>query len=296
MAEALGNLCANTVGDLNLGLLQTALTALNGLPEEGRTEAVHDAIRKCITSHVLTNRIDVMLQLQLANPQALHNAPGGSTLAHHSCENSGHMLAQECIDVLEVLLLNGRDAFTIANPGCWFPIHLLARHGPVEALEYLLDACPEVPATTVVAGKNANLLHCVLDAYNEHTVTNRVAKARLLCTRYPAMMLQRQSTGCTPLFIACCAPFIADVVLALCEAGGREVARTRMGHPTRGHLLHGMLPLHAILNTDLKLASLISPAADAFRLLLRLYPEAAGVRAGMNGTPYQRACERDFPA
>jgi hypothetical protein len=42
----------------------------------------------------------------------------------------------------------------------------------------------------------------------------------------------------------------------------------------------------------------LSAAADAFRLLLRLYPEAAGTEGGLgahNKTPYQLAVEKGLP-
>ena len=50
----------------------------------------------------------------------------------------------------------------------------------------------------------------------------------------------------------------------------------------------------------LKTESLLSPWADAFRLLLRLYPEAASAEAGRNQyhkkTPYQLGVHFAFPA
>ena len=67
------------------------------------------------------------------------------------------------------------------------------------------------------------------------------------------------------------------------------------------HLDNGRLPLHMLIcykNRTLT-AEPLSAAADAFRLLLRLYPEAAGIEGGVGvhkKTPYQLAIEEDLPS
>ena len=140
-----------------------------------------------------------------------------------------------------------------------------------------------------------------------------MAKVRLICSLYPAMMLQRDSEGRTPLHGACRSSD-AEVVLALCEAGGCEAASAPVVHPTREyHLMNDRLPLHNFVFEQwdkLKKAPLLSPWVDAFRLLLRLYPEAAGVIAkipvphhytqngivGFGTTPYGMAVDKGLPA
>ena len=92
------------------------------------------------------------------------------------------------------------------------------------------------------------------------------------------------------------------MTLLLCEMGGRDVATTAFLHPADAEDLdNGRLPLHMLIcykNRTLT-AEPLSAAADAFRLLLRLYPEAAGIEGGVGvhkKTPYQLAIEEDLPS
>ena len=82
----------------------------------------------------------------------------------------------------------------------------------------------------------------------------------------------------------------------LIEAGGQEAASAAVVHPTRAnHPYNGQLPLHWLINynADTMTSAPLSEAADAFRLLLCLYPEAAGTEGGVGvgnkKTPYQLA-------
>jgi hypothetical protein len=135
------------------------------------------------------------------------------------------------------------------------------------------------------------------------------------------MMLQRDSRGQTPLYIECSKNRQYDnsaspaSILALCEAGGREVVSAPVVVPVvaaddnnddDGDRVinedEGWLPLHSFVSLCSRAAkedSLLSPWADAFRLLLRLYPEAAGIEGGRDyrfTTPYGLAVECDLPA
>jgi len=88
----------------------------------------------------------------------------------------------------------------------------------------------------------------------------------------------------------------------LLEAGGRKAASTAVVHPTNAlQFKNGRLPLHVLIYhhaSTLKTTPL-SEAADAFRLLLRLYPEAAGTVGGIGAThkktPYQLAVREGLP-
>jgi hypothetical protein len=80
----------------------------------------------------------------------------------------------------------------------------------------------------------------------------------------------------------------------LCDAGGTELVRTPVIHPTCP--FSGWLPLHFFVwSGQLHSASPLSDWADFFRFILSWYPEAAGIEAG-NGTckktPYQLAVDR----
>ena len=105
-------------------------------------------------------------------------------------------------------------------------------------------------------------------------------------------MLQRDSNGQTPLYEVFKYGTAAEAMLAICEAGGREVV-SAVVHPTHdNNRTNGWLPLHYFIDHQdhhLRQESLLSPWADAFRLLLRLYPEAAGVETDTAMTPARRA-------
>ena len=157
----------------------------------------------------MTTLLDLNTLLD-ADPEAARRTDSlGQTLAHSFCSDSRDIRAHECVQILKLLMIAHPDAFTEFATGM-LPIHNLAlRGGGAEALEFLLDAHPET-ATKLMTHfhtKSYNLLHGVAefrgyddyDRYAEPTV----AKARLLCARYPSMMLQRNGEGYTPLFLAC---------------------------------------------------------------------------------------------
>ncbi len=77
--------------------------------------------------------------------------------------------------------------------------------------------------------------------------------------------------------------------------------KTPIAHPTKAtNYGNGRLPLHLFIaaqpfRSD---SSLLSEVADMFRWLLRLYPEAAGIKGGMGAfkkTPYQMAVDNKLP-
>jgi len=246
-----------------------------------------------------------------ANPAAArHKDSDGWTLAHGACF-SDDVPAEEIMGILQLLMAAHKDAFEGFSRG-GLPIHLLARQGPVEALEYLLDACPE--AVHCLNAKSENLLHCVVEyGHPWRMIERRLAKVRLLCSRYPTMMLQREHTGRTPLHFAGSHNqydiindnLVLQTVVALSEAGGRTLLSTAISHPkSTDYYRNGWLPLGTLVDRwgfKLKTESLLSPWADAFRLMLRLYPEAAGIEGGRNDnnmcicTPYAVAVKEGLP-
>ena len=133
-----------------------------------------------------------------------------------------------------------------------------------------------------------NLLHLALGTHNHS------AKVKYLCSRYPELIHQRNGSGKTPLHLALGNSY-AGVSTAnyLCEVGGQELVRAPIIHPTKQS---GWLPLHSMISSAWQhgLTSPLSEGADFFRLMLRWYPEAAGIAAGRPGdlkTPYQLAAD-----
>ena len=142
------------------------------LAADSSSKVVIDAARRCLSSKVLTNRVETLKALLTANPSvATVTSPA---LAHLACLSSGHMPAQECVDILKLLVTAHRDAFTQEDDG-ELPIHYLAQYGPVEALEYLLGACPETAEMLSVSSEN--LLHYVATYPMLPHAANEVDKA-----------------------------------------------------------------------------------------------------------------------
>jgi hypothetical protein len=259
-------------------------------------EVVYDGITGCFSARwTIKNRVQTVAKLLEANPAvAQHKTDIGHNLAHQACLNSNRMGAADCIEVLKLVLARHTDVLKVANSIGRLPAHLAATESPVGVLDFVLGEYPE--AATVVDSQSRNLL-LIAAMFGPEEL--RAAKARLLCARYPAMMLQRDSGGLTPLFLSCGHGHGAMARL-LCEAGGREAASTAVLHPTNAqYAYNGWLPLHnliACIAVTLKTGPL-AEAADAFRLLLRLYPEAAGTEGGIGAThkrtPYQLALAVD---
>jgi len=265
-------------------------------------EVVYDGIVGCFAARSTSaDRVQTVVKLLEMNPAAARHKdmePRDWNLAHYASYASYHsdrIAATDCIEILKLVLARNKDALKEADDDGKLPAHVAAEWGPVEVLDFVLGEYPE--AVTAVDSESRNLLH-IAAGYgpDEHGA----ARARLLCVRYPAMMLQRNRDGRTPLVDSCLQGHAA-IALLLCEAGGREAASTAIMHPTNVQdSRNGWLPLHILIDlnaTTLKTEPL-SALADAFRLLLRLYPEAAGIKGGAGSdkkTPYRLAVDKGLP-
>ena len=163
----------------------------------------------------------------------------------------------------------------------------------------LLGLYPE--SASVVTNRSRNLLHLAV-CNRESTTSVMEAKVRYLCTRYPAMILQRDEEGDTPLLDATWHKNIPAMQI-LCEAGGQEHVRVPVAHLTNANVAYnGWLPLHCLINWNAESLrdSLLSKAADCFRMLLRMYPEGAGIEGGVGAVykmnPYQLAVDKNLPS
>ena len=113
------------------------------------------------------------------------------------------------------------------------------------------------------------------------------------------MIQQRNSCGKTPLHVSLGrSTYDLTPAKILLEIGGHEILRTPVIHPTAtNYSYNGWLPLHCFLASTIRSFSPISKKADFLRLLLRCYPEAAGISPGRHGyrdAPYQMAVDNDF--
>ena len=287
----LGLLCMYSV-DLDVRLVQCLAEA------DSSVEVVCDGIIGCFANSDLNNPVRAVAKLLKVNPAAAqHKAADGHNLAHEALIQSNSLSAGDCIGVLKLLLARHKDALKEADLHGMLPAHFAAQYGPLEVLDFVLSEYPG--AAAMVDNFSRTLLHIAAIHMEEEHLAATVC---LLCARHSHMMLQRNFNGVTPLLRACFGGHGATARL-LCEAGGQEAASAAVVHPTNAQDTHnGRLPLHYLIefDADTLISAPLSEAADAFRLLLRLYPEAAGTEGGVGVgykiTPYQLAVENYLPA
>ena len=289
----LGYLCKCSTGSSN-GRLVTCL-----LEVDSSTEVVGNGIRGCIESTDHDYVLEKVKMLLKANPEAAkyHDSIGENLL--HCAADRRKISFQLCIDIMQQILSIHKEAVREVDSIGRLPVHNAARDSTEEVMEFLLGLYPE-SASIVFTLVSFNHLHlAVIDT--ESTTSVMEAKFRFLCSRYPALMLQRDCSGFTPLHAAIVWK-ITPAVRILCEAGGQEQVKTTVADPTDdNNRYNGWLPLHYLIDrqADSLRDSLFSDEAGCFRMLLRMYPEAAGIEGGVGvaykKTPYQLGVGRNLP-
>ena len=284
----LGYLCTNSSCSDRL------ITCL--LEVDSSAEVVGNGIAGCLKSTDYTSLLERVRMLLTANPEAAkHCNSNGENLLHLAAQQ-GKLPFQLCIDIMQRILAIHKDAVREVCLSGWLPVHNSARSSTVEVMEFLLGLYPE-STSVVTTTRSSNLLRLAVND-TENTTSVMEAKARFLCSRYPAMMLQRDDAGGTSLHLAI---FLKNTpaVQILCNAGGQELIRAPVADPTNGY--NGWLPLHCLVYqcAESLRESHLSEAADCFRMFLRSYPEAAGIEGGVGAnkkkTPYQLAIDKNLP-
>ena len=304
----LGYLCANI--NCNDRLIACLLEV------DSSAEVVWNGIRGCLQFTNCSCVLERLDMLHKANPEAVKcRDVDGMNLLHLAAQFVDKPI-QECIDFMQRIVAVHKDALREVDSNGWLPVHTAAQFSTVEVMEYLLGLYPE-SASVVTADGSLNFLHLAV-CDRESTTSVVEAKVRFLCSRYPAMTLQRDDSGNTPLHDKIIY-FNFPVVQILCEAGGQEQIRAPVVHPTDvNNYSNGWLSLHILLFTHSKSLrdSPLSKEANCFRLLLRMYPEAVGIQGGVEvivdgededdedneedaplyrKTPYQIAVDEDLP-
>ena len=269
------------------------------LDVDSSTEVVWNGIAGCLQCTDCSRMLGRVEMLLKANPEAAkyRTSPFRSNILH-AATRSGKVSPQICIGFMKQVHDIHKDAVREVTLHGSLPVHTAARSSTVEVMEFLLGLYSE-SASVVTTDGSDNLLHlAVFDT--ENTTSVMEAKVRFLCSRYPAMMLQRDKSGSASLHFLSFFKNI-PVMQILCEIGGQEQMRLPIAHPTKANYSYnGWLPLHLLIgkNAEALRDSLPSKAADCFRLFLRMYPEAAGIEGGTgarNKTPYQLAVDENLP-
>jgi hypothetical protein len=218
-------------------------------------------------------------------------------ILHETCRRS--VPSTLCIDIMKMVLSLHKDAVQEVDDCGYLPIHSAATFCDVEVLQFLLGLYPE--ASNVVTSSGQNLLHL---AAHSVTADMAVSKVRYLCSRYPAMIQQKDRCGQMPVHdVSSTRNYKA--MLVLYEAGGIEQFTTPIVDSAPATFSqNGQLTLLRFVHYQSIFSclgsNLSSEAADTFRWLLRAYPEAAGIEGGVGHgskkTPYQLAVDRRLPA
>ena len=289
----LGYLCKNSSCSDHL------VVCLLGI--DNSAEVVGNGIAGCLKSidySCMLERVEMLLK---ANPEAAKYHDSDNENLLHSAAYQRKKPPQLCIDVMQQILAIYEGAVReVDSSQGWLPVHTAACWSTEEVMEFLLGFYPE-SATVVTDSRLSNLLHLAV-CDKENTTSVMEAKVRFLCSRYPAMILQRNFEGDTPLLVSIWFKNIPAVQI-LCETGGQEQVRVPVAHPTDVNWTYsGWLPLHFLIsNHSISLRdSLLSKEADCFRMFLRWYPEAAGIEGGVGAdnikTPYQLAVDHNLPS
>ena len=256
---------------------------------------VGGAIRACFNSSVRSSTLEKVDFLLKVNPEVVrHHFDSSQCNLLHLAVGSYSREIQLCIDIMKRIIALHPDVVRETNIAGELPIHTAAKHGSLEVVEFLLGLYPE-SATIVTVGKSENLLHLAASGGSN----NSAIKVKYLCSRYPEFIYQRDKNGNTSLHIAMGYLFSSNVSIAklLCEAGGQELVKMPTVRPTESaSSRNGWLPLHCFIPRTIwhRFSSPLSEEAGFFRLMLRWYPEAAGIEAGngrLKKTPYQLAVD-----
>ena len=300
----LGLLCFNLM--LRADKLPNADDLVNCLLEVDKSaEVVGDAIVGCLDAYSMAEVGDAEVdtghlynlieRLLKANPEAAkHRNSDDYNLLHQVGNRS--LPSQLCINIMKQILALHKDAVREADADSLLPVHYAVLSSDVEVVEFLLNVYPA--AANAVTAVGDNLLDFLLCSRSE-----AVPNVRYLCSRYPAMVQQRNNRGRMPVHVAAAARGGCQIMPALYEAGGVEQFKMPIAHSTNAdYIFNGLLPLHLFIRRQSDSLTTGSQAtaetADTFRWLLRIHPEAAGIEGGVGAnkkTAYHIAVDKVLP-
>jgi ankyrin repeat protein len=197
------------------------------------------------------------------------------------------------ISVLLLFLSKNSTGVKVVNDDGDLPIHDAAYLGCLELVKFLHRAYPE--SISILEAYGNSLL--TLAAYdNTSDIADVIGKVQYLCDQCPALIHLKNIEGNTALHILLTrrARFLFKCVKILCNKDWTVVRdKCTPSGITEQH--SGMLPLHYLLDYRPSISE-VSEEGDCFRLLLRLYPAAAGIKDGHSRSPYDMAVSNDLSA
>lgn len=265
-------------------------------------EVIHDGIINCLKSYeyhkfCLDHNISpgsrgakslILLGTLLdANPTVLKY--DDSHILHTACV---YLEGELCLSVLSLFLKKDSSGVRNLKDGN-LPIHWAADRSCLDVVRILHKAWPESISSLDDEGRS--LLHgAIID--NICDISDVIAKVQYLCDQCPALIHLKDFDGNTALHDALGnrGRFCFQRVKTLCDIDS-TVVRAKFTPPSRD-LRSGYLPLHTLICYKYWAISELSDEGDCFRLLLRLYPAAAGIEDDHLDSAYDKAVSKNLSA
>jgi hypothetical protein len=212
-----------------------------------------------------------------------------SCIFHQACI---YLRGELGISVLSVLLSKNGTGVKVVNDGD-LPIHCAARHSCLEVVKFLHKAYPE--SISILDVGEYSLLH--LAAYdNASEIADVLGKIQYICDQRPALIHLKDNLGYTAMhdLIRSRERFNFEGVKVFCDTDW-TVVRDKCTPSRITSPRSGMLPLHFLIENWSPISE-VSDEGDCFRLLLSLYPAAAGVKDDHSRSPYDMAVSKNLSA
>jgi ankyrin repeat protein len=264
---------------------------------DSSVEVISDAIIQCMEpyekclSQIISRGSSGERSLTLirnldANPAIIKD--DNSYIFHAACR---YLRGELGISVLSLLLTKDSTAVKVINRGN-LPIHCAACYSCLDLVKFLLKAYPE--SISMLGMEVRSLLHlAVSDEISD--IAEVKAKVQYLCDQCPALIHLKDIDGDTALhdMLKNVGRFNLECVIILCIVDA-TVVRDKFTPPDDTYLGSGELPLHSLIRYRSEKMSEVSNEGDCFRLLLRLYPAAAGIKDDESESPYDVAVYKNL--
>jgi hypothetical protein len=258
-------------------------------------EVIYDGIIHCMRSHKECTSHDISPGLNglkiltfitwLLQANRAVKKYNNSRIFHSACI---HLRGELGISILSLMLRKDSTALKAINEEN-LPIHNAAIFSCLDVVKFLLEAYPE--SISMLGYKARSLLHlAATDQTNDIAVMK--AKVQYLCDQCPALIHLNDIDGDTVLhtILKTSDRFNFECVKILCNVDATVVRdkHTPFWIPTIKS--SGQLPLHGLIwRSKFREVPEVSDEADCFRLFLRLYPAAAGIKEGSSRSLYDLA-------
>jgi ankyrin repeat protein len=212
-----------------------------------------------------------------------------SRIFRQACE---YLRGELGVSVLSLLVSKNGIGVKVVNNGN-LPIHFAAANSCLEVVKFLHKVYPE--SISMLSACDFSLLHRAACG-NTSDIADMIGKVQYLCDQCPALIHLKNSQGDTVLHNSLMSRerLIFECVRILCDMDPTAVHdKCTPSDIASPH--SGMLPLHLLIEYSSPILE-VSDEGDCFRLLLSLYPAAAGIKDDHSRSPYDTAVSNDSSA